>query len=290
MKPGWKTSEFWLTLITQILGILQLAGVLKAEEAGPLSQGTGQIIGGLMTIGPPIGYAISRGIAKLKAPSAGMAALLTLLLLPAFLPAPTQAATLTFAWEQPDLVVGNANFEGWVIFHRQGSEGVFTQLGSIMVWDGTVKPEYSAPWTLTASAGQETTYQFLCRAKNKESAGGEWSGDSNVVTQVIDLKAPSMPVVATTIPAVLPVGASFTFGGTKEAGASIWVNGAEVIAANAETAWQVTVTVVKGENSFSITSKDAAPWLNESAATQVTFQGTEAPAIPVQLHVTVTAQ
>ena len=94
MKPGWKTTEFWLTLITQILGLLQLTGVIKPEEAGPLSQGTGQIIGGLMTVGPAIGYAVSRGIAKLKAPSAGTAALLALLLLPAFplFTAPAQAA------------------------------------------------------------------------------------------------------------------------------------------------------------------------------------------------------
>jgi len=202
---------------------------------------------------------------------------------------PTHGATLTFAWQQPDLVVGNTTFEGWGMFQATSATGPFTQLGPTMIWDGTVKSEYQGPWSLAAPVGQETTYWFLCRAHNKTAAGGQWSEDSNIVSVLVDLKAPSVPTVTTTIPASVPVG-TFTIQGTKEAGSSIWINGTEIVPANTATAWTATLNVVKGSNSYSITSKDAAPWLNESAAKQVTFQGIEAPATPVQLKVTVMAQ
>jgi hypothetical protein len=199
------------------------------------------------------------------------------------------ASTITFGWAQPDLAVGNTTFEGWGMFYRQGATGTFAQLGSVMVWDGSAKPEYQGSWTLTAPAGQETTYYFLCRAKNKDAAGGQWSGDSNIVSLLVDLKAPTKPVVTTTIPATVPVG-TFTVSGTKEANSSIWINGTEIVPNNSATTWTATLNVVKGNNAYTITSKDAAPWLNESASTSVTFQGTEAPATPVQLKVNVVAQ
>ena len=85
-KPGYKTTEFWLTLVTQSVGILALTGVIKPEEATSYLQGGGQIVGGLMTLIPQIAYAFSRGKAKAAAKA------LLILLLPAFLLAAPAAA------------------------------------------------------------------------------------------------------------------------------------------------------------------------------------------------------
>ena len=211
-------------------------------------------------------------------------------LLMMFSPAILRAATLTFGWEQPDLVAGNTDFEGWAIFYKTSPTGTYQQLGNILIWDGTAKPTYSGGWTLTAPVGQETTYYFVARAHNNASSGGQWSEDSNIVSLLVDLEPPTVPTVTTPNPGFLVVGSSFTFGGAKEAGSSIWINGAQAVAGDSTTIWAVAVTVAKGANSFSITSKDAAPWLNESAATQYTFQGAETPPVPVQLKVTVAAQ
>ena len=94
MKPGYKTTEFWVTLITQILGILQMFGVIKPEEAVGLTQGTGQIVGGVMTVAPAIGYAISRGRAKQKATQA----LVLALLVPALLAFTAATAPAAIEW------------------------------------------------------------------------------------------------------------------------------------------------------------------------------------------------
>jgi hypothetical protein len=113
-KPGYKTTEFWLTLLSQTVGILTLTGVIKPEEATPYLQGGGAVIGGLMTIIPQIAYAFSRGKAKAAAVTAAKA--LLILLLPALLlaaPAPASAAVewvpanqVTVAW---DAVTTDAN-------------------------------------------------------------------------------------------------------------------------------------------------------------------------------------
>ncbi|MBW1848945.1 MAG: hypothetical protein JRJ27_17790 [Deltaproteobacteria bacterium] len=36
-KPGWKTTEFWVTLGIQIVGVLLLTGILSPDEATKLN-------------------------------------------------------------------------------------------------------------------------------------------------------------------------------------------------------------------------------------------------------------
>lgn len=86
-KPGWKTSEFWLTLLSTLSGIgmslaaafgakpqdietaQQLVGaanqaagqVAQGAESGNLVQG---IVGGLLTVVPTIVYAVGRSQQK----------------------------------------------------------------------------------------------------------------------------------------------------------------------------------------------------------------------------------
>jgi hypothetical protein len=51
MKAGWKTSEFWTSMITSILGFIALFG-------GHATAGS------VLATGATVAYAISRGLAK----------------------------------------------------------------------------------------------------------------------------------------------------------------------------------------------------------------------------------
>ena len=64
VKPGWKTTEFWKSIITAITGIALTMGWLRPEEATQLTQGLMMIVGGIITVAPIVAYIISRGIAK----------------------------------------------------------------------------------------------------------------------------------------------------------------------------------------------------------------------------------
>ena len=63
-KPGWKTTEFWLTMPAVVLGILATAGVFTPEEANTLGQAITQIAGAVISALGVFGYNLSRGKAK----------------------------------------------------------------------------------------------------------------------------------------------------------------------------------------------------------------------------------
>lgn len=58
MKPGWKTSEFWLTMIAGATSYLMATGAI--EVGSPLGKGLAAVAGILAVMG----YSVSRGIAK----------------------------------------------------------------------------------------------------------------------------------------------------------------------------------------------------------------------------------
>lgn len=71
MKPGTKTTEFWLTIVANVAGVLLLlTGVLLAAEVIGNPEKTEQLASTLVTVGTAMlglsntGYAVSRGIAK----------------------------------------------------------------------------------------------------------------------------------------------------------------------------------------------------------------------------------
>ena len=64
IKPGWKTTEFWKSIITAVIGIALTLGWLRPEEATNLNQGLMMIMGGIITVAPIVAYIISRGMAK----------------------------------------------------------------------------------------------------------------------------------------------------------------------------------------------------------------------------------
>lgn len=66
MKPGYATTEFWTSLATAVTGLATTMGYLTPEQASPLVQAITQIAGGVIMVASIFGYAISRGLAKLK--------------------------------------------------------------------------------------------------------------------------------------------------------------------------------------------------------------------------------
>ncbi|MAF44285.1 MAG: hypothetical protein CMI54_09025 [Parcubacteria group bacterium] len=59
---GIRTSEFWLTALTSLVGLLIMAGVVNPEGAGTSNQVTGFVVAALASVG----YTVSRGIIKSK--------------------------------------------------------------------------------------------------------------------------------------------------------------------------------------------------------------------------------
>lgn len=66
MKPGYKTSEFWLNLLVFLLGAAMASGLIA--DAGMVAK----LIGGILALLGPLGYTAGRVGVK-KADSAGLA-------------------------------------------------------------------------------------------------------------------------------------------------------------------------------------------------------------------------
>jgi hypothetical protein len=64
-KPGWQTTEFWVTAVVQVVGLMAAAGVFTSEQAQQW-QRVAEMAGGLIAmIVSNFAYAQSR--AKVKA-------------------------------------------------------------------------------------------------------------------------------------------------------------------------------------------------------------------------------
>ena len=58
MKPGYKTTEFWLAAVTSVVGLLMASDVFPTESGGE------KVLGILASVLASLGYSVSRGIAK----------------------------------------------------------------------------------------------------------------------------------------------------------------------------------------------------------------------------------
>ena len=65
-KPGWQSTEFWLTLGAQVVGMLLTLGIVNVEAADQLQAGLDQMIGGVVQLVSLAFYTSSRS--KVKAP------------------------------------------------------------------------------------------------------------------------------------------------------------------------------------------------------------------------------
>lgn len=64
LKPGWKTSEFWLTAVTSVLSILVMAGAIGPDDSSRLVALVKDVIAGVIALIGVIGYVAGR--VKLK--------------------------------------------------------------------------------------------------------------------------------------------------------------------------------------------------------------------------------
>ena len=60
VKPGWKTTEFWITVVVALGSLLWGAGLVDPEGVGTANKVFGLLVSGLAAVG----YTVSRGLAK----------------------------------------------------------------------------------------------------------------------------------------------------------------------------------------------------------------------------------
>lgn len=65
MTPGYKTSEFWITVVVAILGWVMASGYICTDHDNTVQAIACKVIGGLLAIASVTGYNAAR--AKIKA-------------------------------------------------------------------------------------------------------------------------------------------------------------------------------------------------------------------------------
>lgn len=60
-KPGYKTTEFWLTLLAELFGFLMMSGVM---DLAPGDAWISKVIGGAIAVLAALGYTANRTKAK----------------------------------------------------------------------------------------------------------------------------------------------------------------------------------------------------------------------------------
>lgn len=63
-KPGYKTTEFWLAIVAQVIGLLSILGVFTPEQAAVVNDAVIKLGGLIIMSAGAFGYSIGRGIAK----------------------------------------------------------------------------------------------------------------------------------------------------------------------------------------------------------------------------------
>ena len=64
IRPGWKTTEFWVTVAVQMVGLAAIFGYITPEQQNVLTDAAIQQGGIVSMVAAAFGYALSRGLAK----------------------------------------------------------------------------------------------------------------------------------------------------------------------------------------------------------------------------------
>ena len=59
-KPGYKTTEFWLSLVAMIVGAIAASGILDSTETDM----DNKLVGLIITVLGALGYTVTRGFTK----------------------------------------------------------------------------------------------------------------------------------------------------------------------------------------------------------------------------------
>lgn len=68
MKPGWKTTEFWMTAVAQLLPFLVLLGVVPAADVQSLTASIASVVSGCLAGVSLIAYVVQRYKLKTSPP------------------------------------------------------------------------------------------------------------------------------------------------------------------------------------------------------------------------------
>lgn len=63
-KPGWQTTEFWTTLVVNVVAILSLTGAIGAEDREPIQAAATNVVSGVVLAVTSAAYIWSRARAK----------------------------------------------------------------------------------------------------------------------------------------------------------------------------------------------------------------------------------
>lgn len=66
VKPGYMTTEFWVTITCQLIGLVAAMGYITVDQSNVLLQAATQLGGLVVMVGSAFGYNLSRGQAKKK--------------------------------------------------------------------------------------------------------------------------------------------------------------------------------------------------------------------------------
>lgn len=66
MKPGIQTSEFWITFLSTVIGLLVMLGIIVPSQANVLIQNLSIIVGAIFSVVPAIAYILGRTWLKSK--------------------------------------------------------------------------------------------------------------------------------------------------------------------------------------------------------------------------------
>lgn len=60
VKPGWKTTEFWVQVAAQIIAFMVAIGVLASDKADAVMKVIGAVVAVIASIGGAVSYGINR--------------------------------------------------------------------------------------------------------------------------------------------------------------------------------------------------------------------------------------
>ncbi len=132
------------------------------------------------------------------------------------------------------------------IGHAQPTDGVFMLL----------QDDYGATGGQTGSGTATGTFVLGGEPIGGTATDGVLTVKMGYQAGVMQSSYPARPTVAATSGVV--TGTSYTLTGTKAAGTSLWINGAQIVPLNNQTTWSATVALVEGDNTFAVVTKNAA--------------------------------
>jgi hypothetical protein len=140
---------------------------------------------------------------------------------------------------------------------------------------GTVLANVDGAWSLNVGTTQGNTVTATATG-----ASNSTSLASTAVVPQVDSTPPSTPSVSSPVNGSAINATTMNVIGTKEAYTSVWVNGSQTIANDAQTSFTIpAVGLVEGANSFSILTKDLSN-NSSSALSYVITRDTITPATP----------